>query len=107
MTFNTIQKQSIEHFNHCSTAPIKFLKSAIKEKTEFLGTPEDFVEFVKLIFLYIDRTNSKEQTKFNNKTAYCYTKTILYESYNMLSNVPTVNEGQLLKYIDTIWDLRY
>ena len=36
MTFNTIQKQSIEHFKHCSTAPIKFLKSAIKEKTEFL-----------------------------------------------------------------------
>ena len=106
MTFNTIQKQSIEHFKHCSTAPIKFLKSAIKEKNEFLGTPEDFIEFIKLIFLYIDRTNSKDQTKFNNKSSYCSTTDILFESYNILSNVPTVNDGRLLNYRNTIWNLR-
>lgn len=106
MTFNTIQKKSIEHFKHCSTAPIKFLKSAIKEKNEFSGTPEDFLEFIKLIFLYIDRSNTTDKTKYNNKSAYCSTKTQLYESYNMLSNVPTVHNGSLLKYIDTIWNLR-
>lgn len=106
MSLNATQKKALEHFKHCSTAPIKFLKCAIKEKTEFLGTPDDFIEFIKIIFLYIDQTNSKEKTKFNNKTSYCCTKDSLYESYNILSGVPTLHEGQLLNYIDIIWDLR-